>query len=58
MKITPEYLSLYIGGGITLESVPEDEWEETQLKAKSLLNIIELISKTKDDKNAIRSTIN
>jgi isochorismate synthase len=53
MKITPDHLSLYVGGGITLESVPEDEWEETQLKAKSLLNIIELISKSKDDKNAI-----
>ncbi len=44
MKITPESLSLYIGGGITLESDPEDEWDETQLKAKSLLTIIDAFS--------------
>lgn len=58
MKITPEYLSLYVGGGITLESVPEDEWEETQLKAQSLLNIIKPYTITKDDNNALRSTLN
>ncbi len=45
MKITPEYLSLYIGGGITLESVPEDEWDETQWKAQSLLDIIQSYSR-------------
>lgn len=56
MKITPDYLSLYIGGGITLESFPEDEWEETQLKAKSLLNIIDLFSKKKDDKASLQAT--
>jgi isochorismate synthase len=52
MKITPDYLSLFIGGGITLESVPEDEWEETQLKANSLLNIIDSFAKQKDDKTS------
>lgn len=55
MKITPDYLSLFIGGGITLESVPEDEWEETQLKAKSLLNIIDSFSEKKDDKNTLQT---
>ncbi len=44
MKITPEYLSLYIGGGITLESVPGDEWDETQWKAQSLLDTIQSYS--------------
>jgi len=44
MRISPESLSLYVGGGITLESVPEDEWEETQMKAKSLLTIIDSFS--------------
>lgn len=44
MKITPDYLSLFIGGGITLESSSEDEWVETQLKARSLLSIIERFS--------------
>jgi isochorismate synthase len=56
MKITPDYLALYIGGGITLESVPEDEWEETELKAKSLLNIIDILSKQTDDKPTFEST--
>ena len=36
----------------------EDEWEETQLKAKSLLGIIGQLSKNKDDKNALQSTLN
>ena len=40
MKITPDYLALYVGGGITLESVPEDEWDETNWKAESLLGVI------------------
>ena len=40
MKVTPEYISLYVGGGITLESDPEEEWNETDLKAQSLLKIM------------------
>ena len=40
MKITPEYISLYVGGGITLESDPAEEWIETRLKAVSLLKIM------------------
>ena len=40
MKISPEYISLYVGGGITLESDPAEEWNETQLKAQSLLKIM------------------
>jgi isochorismate synthase len=40
MKITPGYISLYIGGGITLESDPAEEWNETKLKALSLLKIM------------------
>ena len=40
MKITPNYISLYVGGGITLESDPVEEWKETRLKAKSLLRIL------------------
>ncbi len=56
MRITPDYLSLFIGGGITLESIPEDEWEETQWKAKSLLSIIEKYSRKKDDNAAVQTT--
>ena len=40
MKITPAYISLFVGGGITLESDPGDEWDETRLKAESLLKIL------------------
>jgi isochorismate synthase len=42
MKITPDYISLYVGGGITLESDPAEEWNETRLKAMSLLKIMGL----------------
>ena len=56
MKITPGNLSLYVGGGITLESEPEDEWDETRWKAESLLNIIQSFSNIKNAKNALQST--
>ncbi|MDP4291738.1 MAG: isochorismate synthase [Bacteroidota bacterium] len=33
--------SLFVGGGITAASVPEQEWEETYFKAHTLLDVIE-----------------
>lgn len=45
MKITPNYISLYVGGGITLDSEPESEWNETRWKAESLLKILGLYIK-------------
>ncbi len=48
MKITPRYISLYVGGGITLESDAEEEWSETRWKAESLLKIIGLYIKNLD----------
>ena len=30
---------LYIGGGFTQESIPENEWQETENKAKTLINL-------------------
>jgi len=45
MKITPNYISLYVGGGITLDSEPEAEWNETRWKAESLLRILGLYIK-------------
>ncbi len=38
-------LLLYAGGGITKGSDPQEEWEETENKAKTLLSVIEKISK-------------
>lgn len=32
---------VYVGGGITKDSIPSDEWDETCLKAQMLLRIIE-----------------
>ncbi len=40
LKITPRYLALYVGGGITLDSDPADEWNETRWKAESLLKLL------------------
>ena len=43
MKITPTQMILFTGGGITKDSVPEREWEETELKAQTLLDVLEKI---------------
>ncbi len=40
MKLTDEGITLYVGGGITAQSVAEAEWQETCLKAETLLKII------------------
>lgn len=41
MKVYSKKFDLYIGGGITKASNAEKEWEETELKSKTLLSIIE-----------------
>jgi isochorismate synthase len=40
LKLIGRKAVLFVGGGITAESVPEKEWEETNDKAKTLLSII------------------
>ena len=40
MQLKQEHALLYVGGGITQDSVPEAEWEETVLKSKTLLAIL------------------
>jgi isochorismate synthase len=41
MEITDDEFILYAGGGITAKSVPEREWEETNQKARTLLEVID-----------------
>jgi isochorismate synthase len=40
MKLTHDKAILYAGAGVTYDSVPEKEWEETEMKFKTLLNVI------------------
>ncbi len=40
MKVLKDRLVLYVGGGITLDSKAGEEWEETEMKAETLLSIL------------------
>lgn len=42
MRLHGDTASLFVGGGITEASNPEKEWEETQDKSKTLLNVLYL----------------
>lgn len=37
MKVTKDKFIIYAGGGITIDSEPENEWKETELKAKTII---------------------
>lgn len=37
-KFTQNYAQIFVGGGITIESCPEKEWLETELKAEAVIN--------------------
>ena len=43
MKVGSKGLILFIGGGITHDSVAEEEWEETEIKADTLLSVLHQI---------------
>ena len=43
MEIMPDKYFLYSGGGITARSVAEEEWDETNNKARTLLSAIEAV---------------
>jgi len=43
MKVLDDQLVLFIGGGITHDSIPEEEWEETEIKADTLLSVLQQI---------------
>jgi isochorismate synthase len=40
MQVLADKLVLYVGAGITSDSVAEDEWDETEIKADTLLSVI------------------
>lgn len=40
LQILEDKLTLYAGAGITQDSIPEKEWEETELKLNTLLKVI------------------
>lgn len=39
-QLSENHLYIYVGGGLTQQSVPESEWEETENKSETLLNLI------------------
>ena len=39
-QIIGEQIYLYVGGGFTADSIPEKEWEETENKSRTLLNLL------------------
>ncbi|MEN8249421.1 MAG: chorismate-binding protein [Bacteroidota bacterium] len=41
MQVGKDEAVLYAGGGVTAYSIAENEWEETEIKFKTLLNIIQ-----------------
>ena len=43
MQVFKDKFALYIGGGITKDSVAIQEWEETEMKAQTLENVIEQV---------------
>ncbi|TRX70680.1 chorismate-binding protein [Carboxylicivirga sp. M1479] len=43
LNATSKHTALFVGGGITLGSEAENEWNETELKAKTLLSVLKNI---------------
>lgn len=40
MKISDDIATLFVGGGITKDSIPEDEWNETVHKTSTMMQIL------------------
>jgi isochorismate synthase len=53
MQIGEDAIAVFVGGGISDESDPEEEWEETIQKSFTLLEIIEAITPGVPNKNEV-----
>jgi len=40
MNILDDNVSLFVGGGITKDSIPKNEWEETVSKSKVMKRVL------------------
>jgi len=40
-EFTDTKILAYVGGGLTKDSIPEDEWQETKNKSRTLLSVVE-----------------
>ncbi|WP_430426542.1 chorismate-binding protein [Maribacter litoralis] len=40
MQLLKDKVAIYVGGGITGESIPESEWQETALKSNTMLRVL------------------
>jgi len=40
MQIHSDKVSIYVGGGITCDSIPENEWNETVLKSNTMFRVL------------------
>jgi isochorismate synthase len=40
MQVFDNRLEVYVGGGITKDSQPKSEWEETQRKAETMQQVL------------------
>lgn len=43
IKVLENHLAIYVGGGITAESRAEEEWEETEIKWKTILSAVQKV---------------
>jgi isochorismate synthase len=41
MQLLAEKATFYAGAGVTIDSIPEQEWEETEMKMNTLLRVIQ-----------------
>ena len=47
MALYKEGAELYLGGGITKDSDEESEWQETELKSRTMGAVLEMLSNQK-----------